>query len=105
MKFLKFLLRIGYVGLCFLWGGWVLLTLWGWYLQPLVGHALTLKQAIGIDLFLSLITIQYIPRDMPVRLGEAAKLGWTHDHIVLVYAAVAPATLLGWGAFFRWVLP
>lgn len=44
------LLRFVNSGLCAIWTGWVLMTIWGWHIAPWLHIAPTLKQAIGLDI-------------------------------------------------------
>ena len=90
---MKTVARLAYAGLCALWTGWVLLALWGWYLAPLLHFTPTLKQAVGLDLILSLLTVQHIPRND----DQYTEL--------YVWCAVMPAMALGWGFAFKHLLP
>ncbi len=56
------LIFIGYIaidGISFLWGGYALSVLWGWFMVPTFGFIpLTIPAAIGVMLVVNLLTHQ-----------------------------------------------
>jgi len=50
----EFLFTILFGILFTLLGSWVFYLYWGWYVVPVFGHPITYRQAIGIDMTISL---------------------------------------------------
>lgn len=80
----------GLVGLAVL-RGFVLASLWGWFVVPLGVPALGIAQAIGISLIVSLF-LAHLARDKSDDEGE----GWKRLGLTMVRAL--SITLLSWGA-------
>lgn len=69
-----------------LYEGWIFQTLWGWFVATTFGiQALSLPQALGLSIFVSLITWKLPPKEDPnqtstesfVRASVIPILSWT----------------------------
>lgn len=89
------LLAIFMLPICIIWSGYVLSTLWGWFLVPALGlPAISIPSAIGIDLVVSYMTHQY--RENTNDLGRDVEMLIKG----MVYSTGRPAVAL----FFGWIV-
>jgi len=83
-----------------LWSGFVLATLWAWFLVPtLKVAALTTLQAAGIATTIKFLTYQFNYKEFEDGQTESVEK-WKKPVITLVFAFLYPLFALGFG----WVL-
>lgn len=97
-------------GICSgLWSAFVIMTLWRWYLTPWLGLSIAYKQAVGLDLLVTLITYRYIP--IPEGLvtrgsdNEPLERPFTHSTLIIMGAWAMPTLIFALGWFLKAVLP
>ena len=83
-----------------LWRGYVLSTLWGWFVVPLFGlPKLAIAPAIGLSLVVGFLTYQ-TPPDVEERKRDGVDK-WVR---IVVLAALLPALSLGMGWIVHWYM-
>ena len=73
-------------------GGWVLSLLWAWFLVPMGLPAITIAQAIGVSLVISMLTQQFIP---DARTAEQRKAQLWHNVLITILHPFM-VLLMGW---------
>lgn len=87
------LAMFGLIAVGYIWSGYILKILWGWFIVPIFGMpALQLAPAIGLAIVVGYLTHQYIPKVK--KEGNSLDQMW-HG---LGYMALRPAMalLVGW---------
>lgn len=98
---------LGGVGICLLlalplsaWNGYVVKTLWHWFVVPLGVHPLALWSAAGLCVLVDLLIIVPSLHEMARKANQDQSMT---DCLVMVlsYSVLAPAMTLGVGALYH----